>query len=115
MRFEKKDQELLPRRHFISRMVRHFLISTGIILGSLALGVSGYWFFESMSFLDALLNASMILGGMGPVTQLATTGGRLFASFYAIYSSFVYLGVAGVLLAPLIHRILHRFHLDEDA
>ena len=89
-------------------------MSIGIIFGSLAIGVFGYWFFEGMSFLDALLNASMILGGMGPVTQLVTPAGKVFASFYALFSAFVFIGVAGVLLSPLIHRILHRFHLDED-
>jgi hypothetical protein len=114
MRFERKHQDLLPRRQFLSRLGRHLLISIGIILGSLGIGVLGYWFFESMSLLDAVLNASMILGGMGPVTKLETVGGKLFASFYALFSAFVFIGVAGVLLSPLIHRILHRFHLDED-
>ena len=114
MRFEKKHQGLLTRRQFISRIVRHLLIAIGIVLVSLGIGALGYWYFEQMSFLDALLNASMILGGMGPVTQLATTGGKIFASFYALFSAFVFLGVAGVMFAPIIHRLLHHFHLDED-
>jgi hypothetical protein len=114
MRFDKKHQDLLPRKKFLSRLGRHLLISLGIILVSLAIGVVGYWFFESMSLLDAPLNASMILGGMGPVSQLETAGGKLFASFYALFSAFVFIGVAGILLSPLVHRILHRFHLDEN-
>ena len=114
MRLEKKRQGLLTRRQFIARISRHLLISIGIVLFSLGIGVLGYWYFERMSFLDALLNASMILGGMGPVTQLTTPWGKVFASFYALFSAFVFLGVAGVMFAPLIHRLLHRFHLDED-
>lgn len=114
MRFERKHHDLLPRKQFISRLGRHLLISIGIIFVSLAIGVFGYWFFERMNCIDAVLNAAMILGGMGPVAQLETTGGKLFASFYALLSAFVFIGVAGVLLAPLVHRILHRFHLDED-
>jgi ABC-type glycerol-3-phosphate transport system permease component len=114
MGFEKKRQGLLTRRQFIVRISRHLLISIGIVLISLGIGVLGYWYFERMSFLDALLNASMILGGMGPVTQLATPGGKIFASFYALFSAFAFLSVAGVMFTPLIHRLLHRFHLDEE-
>jgi hypothetical protein len=82
--------------------------------GSLAVGVVGYHVFEGLSWIDALLNASMILGGMGPVNAIHTTAGKLFASFYAIYSGLIFLVVAGVLLAPVIHRFLHRFHLETE-
>jgi hypothetical protein len=87
-----------------------------IILGSLTLGVLGYHLLEGLPWLDALLNASMILGGMGPVDALRTDGGKLFASIYALYSGLVVLVAAGILLAPIAHRIMHRMHMrtDED-
>ena len=85
-----------------------------IILGSLTLGVLGYHVLEGLPWLDALLNASMILGGMGPVDALRTDGGKLFASIYALYSGLVVLVAAGILLAPIAHRIMHRMHMHTD-
>ena len=84
----------------------------GLIGGSLALGVIGYHVLEGLSWVDALVNASMILGGMGPVNELHTTAGKLFASFYALYSGIVFLAAAGILFAPVYHRFLHSFHLE---
>jgi hypothetical protein len=78
------------------------------------IGILGYHIFESMSWLDSTLNAAMILGGMGPVNSLSTDAGKLFASFYALFSGIVFLVSVGVLLAPIIHRLLHQFHLQED-
>src|SRR3954447_25138459 len=93
-------------------MLRHS-IGAGVILGgSLRLGVLGYHGFEDQQWLDALLNASMILGGMGPVDPLKSTGGKLFASFYALFSGIIFLGAAGLLLAPMAHRLFHQLHLD---
>ncbi len=80
--------------------------------GSLALGVLGYHLLGGLSWLDALVNASMILTGMGPVNEIATVGGKLFASFYALFSGVAFLTIVAVLLAPAVHRFLHRFHLD---
>ena len=85
-----------------------------IILGSLTLGVLGYHVLEGLPWLDALLNASMILGGMGPVDALRTNGGKLFASIYALYSGLVVLVAAGILLAPIAHRIMHHMHMRTD-
>jgi hypothetical protein len=85
-----------------------------IILGSLTVGVLGYHLLEGLPWLDALLNASMILGGMGPVDALRTDGGKLFASIYALYSGLVVLVAAGILLAPIAHRVMHRMHMDEN-
>ena len=85
-----------------------------IILGSLSIGVLGYHLLEGLPWLDALLNASMILGGMGPVDALRTDGGKLFASIYALYSGLVVLVAAGILLAPIAHRVMHRMHMDEN-
>jgi hypothetical protein len=116
--YESRLQPLLPRAEFMERVRRHAMASVGILAVSLAIGVLGYHFLEGLRWIDALLNASMILGGMGPVDTLHTTGGKLFASFYALYSGLVVLAVAGILFAPIVHRSLHRFHLedpDEDA
>ena len=80
--------------------------------GSLALGMLGYHFLARLTWLDALVNASMILTGMGPVDQMTTVGAKLFASFYALFSGVAFLTIVAVLLAPAVHRFLHRFHLD---
>jgi hypothetical protein len=80
----------------------------------LGIGVLGYHLIESMSWVDSLLNASMILGGMGPVTPLQTDAGKIFASFYALYSGVVLLASVGVLAAPILHRFMHRFHLQDE-
>jgi hypothetical protein len=111
--FEHRNEPLLPLRHFWRRQVVHILIGLGIIAASLGLGVTGYHVFENLPVLDALVNASMILGGMGPVNPILTPAGKIFASFYALYSGIVFLVVVGVMMAPLIHRLLHRLHLDE--
>ena len=81
---------------------------------SLGIGVFGYHFFEGLSWIDSLLNVSMILGGMGPVNQLQTTAGKLVASFYALFSGVVFIAAMGVLAAPIFHRFLHHFHLADE-
>jgi hypothetical protein len=110
--YERRHQPLLSRGAFLRREVRHVGTSLGIIIGSLGFGLLGYHLLEHFSWLDSLLNASMILGGMGPVGELKTTAGKLFASFYALYSGLVVLVAAGVIFAPVLHRFLHRFHLE---
>lgn len=112
--FENKQQPLLAPREFLIRQIRFTLVALGLVAFSLALGMAGYHFFENLSWLDSLVNASMLLGGMGPVNPLQTTAGKLFASFYALYSGLIFLVVAGVLFAPAFHRILHSFHLDAE-
>ncbi len=112
--YEKRREPLLTRAEFLARLVRHGGLALGILLASLAIGVLGYHFFESLAWVDALVNASMILGGMGPVNELHTTAGKLFASAYALYSGIVFLVIAGVLFAPVYHRILHRFNLEDE-
>ena len=95
-------------------MLRHALC--GSVIGGLSLGIGilGYHLLENLSWIDSLLNASMILGGMGPVAVVKTDAGKIFASAYALFSGVVFLVVVGLVFAPLIHRALHRFHLDED-
>ena len=112
--FEHWKQPLLPRAAFLRRVRRHVAAALGVVAGSLAVGVLGYHTLEGFSWIDSLLNAAMILGGMGPVGALHTTAGKLFASFYALYSGIVFLVVAGILFVPTIHRFLHRFHVEAD-
>jgi hypothetical protein len=111
--YEHKSEPLLPRREFIKRLLRHGLFAISVLAISLGLGVWGYHTFEKLSLVDSVLNASMILGGMGPVAPLTTEGGKLFASFYALFSGIIFLVVVGIIIAPLAHRLLHRLHLEE--
>lgn len=112
--FERRNEALLPRAAFMRRLARHVIIASVIDVGSLVVGVLGYHVFEGLPWIDALLNASMLLGGMGPVNELHTTAGKLFASFYAIYCGVIFLVVAGIILAPIIHRLMHHFHLENS-
>jgi hypothetical protein len=113
--FEHRKQPLLSREAFARRLIRHAGIAVGVVLASLTLGVIGYHQLEDMGWVDAILNAAMILAGMGPINQLHTTAGKLFAAGYALFSGIVFLVVVGVLLAPVMHRFLHRFHWDFDS
>jgi hypothetical protein len=114
MAFEQRHDPLLPPYLFLLRVARWTALAGIILLGSLAVRVWGYHYFEGLSWLDSLLNASMIAGGMGPVDPIKTTGGKLFASFYALYSGMAIISAAGVLFAPIFHRFMHGFHLDAD-
>ena len=114
MIFEHHSEPLATPKEFAWRIVRYTLITTGIILFSLLIGILGYHYFESLSWIDSLLNASMILGGMGPVNGLQTTAGKLFASFYALYSGIVLLASVGLWVTPIFHRFIHRFHLEIE-
>jgi len=113
IKFEPRHAPLLPRKLFFRRMARWSAIAAVVILGSLAIGVFGYHYFEDLPWLDSLLNASMILGGMGPVDPVKTRAGKLFASFYALYSGLALISIAGLVLAPIFHRFLHKFHIDN--
>lgn len=114
MFFEHHKQPMATQSEFARRMVRFGLVTVGIIFFSLAIGMLGYHYLESLSWIDSLLNASMILGGMGPVNPLQTNAGKIFASFYALYSGIVLLASVGVLAAPVFHRFMHRFHLELE-
>lgn len=112
-RYEHRNDPLLPWRLFLVRRIGRTLVVCGaVIVASLFIGMLGYRFTEHMGWLEAFLNASMILGGMGPVDTLHTGAGKLFAGLYALYSGLVLVGTAGLLLAPFMHRLLHRFHLE---
>ena len=115
MRFERHHEPLLPRREFYRRLGRSAIGATALIGGSLLLGTVGYHLFAQLAWIDALLNASMILTGMGPVDRVTTVAGKLFATAYSLFSGVAFLTSVGVLMAPVAHRFLHRFHMtDED-
>ena len=112
--FEHKSKPLLSRAAFIRRLVRHAGIACIIVAAALAIGVLGYHGLAHLSWVDAILNASMILGGMGPVAVLDASASKLFASAYALFSGLVFIAVAGLLFAPILHRLLHHFHMDDE-
>ena len=111
--YEHKSQQLLPRNRYLRRLIGHVSAAFSVMLCSLAVGILGYHFLGGLSWIDSLLNASMILGGMGPINELHTTAAKIFASFYALFSGIVFLVIAGILIAPFIHRLLHQLHLEE--
>ena len=115
MPLERRYQPVLPRHQFVLRYLRWGMVAATILLGSLAVGICGYHYLEGIPCIDSLLNASMILGGMGPVDTLKTNGGKIFASFYALYSGLALISVAGLMLTPVVHRFFHKFHLDAGS
>jgi hypothetical protein len=110
--YEHRTQPLLPRHLFIRRMLGHGVAALCLAFVSLGIGVVGYHITEGLPWLDALLNASMILGGMGPVNELHTVAGKLFASVYALFSGVAFLATVGILVAPVVHRLLHHLHME---
>src|SRR2546421_3158837 len=111
--YEHRDEPLLTRAEFAVRWLVHFLVAIGFVVLSLAAGMLGFVYFENKhvnSFHDALLNAAMLLGGMGPIHIPETSGGKLFAALYALYAGLAFLGVTGLLFAPVLHQLLHHFH-----
>jgi hypothetical protein len=113
MRFEHRHDKLLPPRKFAARMARAAALAAWVLLVALLVGVAGYRGLAHLGWTDSILEASMILAGMGPVTTLSTRSAKLFASGYAIFSGVVFLTSIGVLFAPAMHRLLHAFHVDE--
>ncbi len=114
MRLEHRHQPLLPFHQFRRRMAAYAAVAGMLIAVSLGIGMVGYHAFGDLPWVDALLNASMILTGMGPVDPMKTTAGKLFAAAYALFSGVAFLTIVGVLLAPAVHRFLHHFHLEIE-
>ena len=112
--FEHKGQRLLSRSQFFFRLLWSASVAVGLIVVSLSLGTVGYHVFGGLAWIDSMLNASMILTGMGPVDPMRTTAGKLFAAGYALFSGIIFLSLAAVLCAPLLHRMIHRFHLEAE-
>ena len=112
--YERHSEKLLPAPQFAVRVARHVLVALALIGVSLIAGMTGYRVFAGMSWIDSFLNASMLLGGMGPVGDLPNASAKLFAGLFALYSGLLLIFAAGIILAPLGHRILHQLHLDDD-
>lgn len=111
--YEHHREPLASGAVFLRRVAVHAGVGLAVIAVSLSIGMIGYRATEGLSWLDAFLNAAMILSGMGPVAELSTTGGKLFAGGYALFSGVAFLVVVGVMFAPVAHRLLHRLHLDD--
>ena len=111
--YETRAQPPLPRPRFLRRLWLHALAALGLVLGSLVIGMAGYMYFEHLAWRDAFLNCAMLLGGMGPVDAPRSNGGKVFAGLYALYAGLVFLITVGVVLAPILHRMLHKFHWNH--
>ena len=111
--YESRHQRLLSRGEFLLRMAGHGAFAVGILALSLGIGIAGYHGFEKLPYVDAFLNSAMLLGGMGPVDMPHTEAGKLFAACYALYSGIVFLVIATIVVAPVLHRLLHLFHWSE--
>jgi hypothetical protein len=114
VRFERKHQPLAPAHVFRRRMLGSLALAVAVIGGSLAIGILGYHYYGGLAWLDALVNASMILGGMGPVDPITRPAGKWFASAYALYSGIALLTSVGLIFAPAVHRFLHAFNIDAE-
>ncbi len=112
--YEKRGSRPISTRDFALRVARHFVIALGLFAGSLAIGMTGYMRFEGLAWRDAFLNSAMLLGGMGPVNDPATDDGKLFAGIYALYAGLLFIFVLALMLAPMVHRILHWFHWEDS-
>ncbi|MGE5575328.1 MAG: hypothetical protein ACM3UL_04260 [Ignavibacteria bacterium] len=112
--FEHHHQKLLSRRLFLRRLAKYTAISLGLVLVSMVIGVVGYNAFEGYSWVDSFLNAAMLMGGMGPVSALHTDAGKVFAGIYALYCGLIELVAVSIFAAPIVHRFLHHFHLENN-
>jgi hypothetical protein len=112
--YEPRHLPPISRRQFARRLLNHFALSAGFVAFSLLIGMAGYAYFERLAWRDAFLNAAMLLGGMGPVESPQTEGGKVFAGLYALYAGLVFLVAAAILIAPAVHRMLHKFHYPAD-
>jgi hypothetical protein len=112
--YEPRHVPPLSRRRFARRMANHIALVAGFVSVSLLMGMAGYAHFEHLAWRDAFLNAAMLLGGMGPVEAPQSNGGKLFAGLYALYAGLVFIVGAAILVAPAVHRMLHKFHYPAD-
>jgi hypothetical protein len=113
--YERRETKPIPLRAFVARVLRHALFGIGLIAVSLGTGMAGYMHYERLAWRDAFLNSAMLLGGMGPVDRPLSDAGKLFAGVYALYAGLLFLIVLAIILAPVVHRALHRFHWDEGS
>jgi hypothetical protein len=113
-RYERRADELAPRSIFIKRIVGSLGIALCVIAAALTIGIAGYHFIAGFNWIDSLLEASMILGGMGPVNEMHGDGPKIFASIYALFSGLIVIALMGIMLSPVVHRVMHKFHVDEE-
>ena len=111
--YERRYDQLAPRSVFIERVIAALAAALGLIVVALMIGIAGYHFIAGFDWVDSLLEASMILGGMGPIKELSNESAKIFASIYALFSGLIFIGLMGIVLAPVAHRIMHKFHVDE--
>jgi hypothetical protein len=114
LRYERKNEPLVSRAVFLRRLGRNALVALSIIGVSLVVGMLGYRTLEGMAWIDAFLESAMLLGGMGPIHAPMSSAGKIFAGVYALYSGILVIGTAGIILAPLFHRVLHSIHVESD-
>ncbi len=112
--FENKFEKLVPLSVFVRRMMVSVALAGILIAVALLIGIMGYHHIAQFDWVDSILEASMILGGMGPINPLITTGAKIFAAGYALFSGLVFIAVMGIVLAPITHRMLHTFHVDDE-
>ena len=111
--YERRHDELAPRSVFVRRIIASLAIALCLIMVALFIGLCGYHFLAGFGWIDSLLEASMILGGMGPVKELPNDTAKVFASIYALFSGLILIALMGIILSPVVHRIMHKFHVDE--
>lgn len=111
--YETRSDRPIPRRHFMRRLGLHIAAVALLLVMSLGLGMWGYWHYEGLHWRDGFLNSAMLLGGMGPVNDPQSDGGKVFAGLYALFAGLVFIVTAGLLLAPVVHRVMHTFHWEE--
>jgi hypothetical protein len=112
--YEGRQEQVAPRSIFIKRVIGSLGFALGLIMVALAIGITGYHLLAGLGWIDSLLEASMILGGMGPVKELHTDASKIFASIYALFSGIVFIALMGIMLSPVAHRVMHKFHVAED-
>lgn len=111
--FESRKNKLIPRQQFYGRLARSFAIGSGVIVIAICIGMLGYHFFEGLGWIDAFMNTAMLISGEGPITPPITSGGKIFAGCYALFSGLLFISTVGFVFAPVVHRFLHKFHIGE--
>ena len=113
--FEHHKKPLLSRREFAARLLRNLAVAIGLVIVCLLIGMAGYHGFEKLPWVDAFVNAAMILSGMGPLNPLVTEGGKIFAGCYALFSGLALVAIVATIAAPIFHRFLHKFHIESGS